>query len=151
MNYIHKLDNWIIEVVQESYLWIWDRTGIYIGTLIFAACVGDRAFWGSVDWLGFIWLGFMGMQAAWRYLAQSKDLRELNDMQRMYCELTLRFVCALLFFFFLAVSVIEGNFRHIISNVFALMWIYLFCVQVRERDPKELFTTFGMQSPQPMT
>lgn len=50
-DWLDDADAWLIDKVQDAYLWLFDRTGIYVGVLMFAMCVIDHiimiAQWGS--------------------------------------------------------------------------------------------------------
>jgi hypothetical protein len=138
-NYLHIADERMIEVMQDSYLWLWDRTGVYVGTLFFAFCAADLAFYGNLCWFDFAWLTLMGVIAGIRYVAQTKSLRELNDIQRMWRDIWGRFYIVLFTLLFMAGDVVLVNWMHFVSDTCNLGYLLIGCIQIREREPKEFF------------
>jgi hypothetical protein len=139
MNSLRALDQRIIDLVQEAYLWLWDRTGAYVATFLFASYVADHFCWGPLGWLDFFFLAFFGWWAGIRYVAQSKDLRRLNDVQRAWRDFSPRLYFTLVMLPFVVGHAAQLEAWKLASDGFMFLWIYLACVQVREREPKEFF------------
>lgn len=139
MRFLHAADTTIIDLVQEVYLWLWDWIGVYVATLMFAAYVSERVCWDRLGWFDFVLIAFTGAWMGLRYLAQSKDLRSLNAAQRAWRDFTIRQFFSVFVFGSLAVDAFQLSAWHVASDAMFLVWTYLGCVQVREREPKEFF------------
>jgi hypothetical protein len=139
MKRVLAADTFLIEITQEAYLWLWDWTGVYVATLMFAAYVGERFCWGRLGWFDFVLIAFTGTWLGLRYLAQSKDLRSLNAAQRAWRDFTIRPFFSAFVLGALAGDAFQLSAWHVASDAMFLTWNYLGCVQVREREPKEFF------------
>lgn len=139
MKRILAVDTYLIEATQEAYLWLWDWTAVYVATLMFLAYVGDHVCWRALTWLDSAFIAFAGIWIGYRYVAQSKDLRRLNAAQRAWRDFPPRPFFVFIFVGLLAGDILQLNAWHFASDVFMLIWNYLGCVQVREREPKEFF------------
>lgn len=140
-----RIDAYLIDRTQTAYLWLWDRTGIYVATPMFAACAADHfCYPAQAGWLrifGIIVLGWFGLWCGVRYLAQAtNDLRRLNAMQRGWAAWSLRpYFILLIVPVFLFQDIVQLNALHTLGDLFFAAWNYLGCVQVRDREPKEFF------------
>lgn len=134
-----KFDAKLIDIVQNAYLWVWDRTGIYVSTLLFILYVGDHFFWAALKWFDFIFLAWAGLWCSYLYVVQSKDLRRLNDDLRQWRDFAVRPYLMILSFSIVMVDVLSLNAWHLASDICWLGWGYLACIQVRDREPKEFF------------
>lgn len=72
-----KLDRYLIDGSQNSYLWLLDRTGVYLATILMVAHIGSFACLtlrdGKLSWL---WMGFvliLGLGDMIRYWWQEKE------------------------------------------------------------------------------
>lgn len=139
MKTLIAIDNRLIEITQEVYLWLWDRTGVYVATLMFAAYVGDHVCWGPLHVGNFIFLALAGAWASRVYFVQSKDLRRLNDLQRGWRDFVMRPYLTMFGFAMIVEQVLYLDVWRFASNVLMMVWTYLNCVQVREREPKDFF------------
>lgn len=148
MKWLRTVDDRLVAAIQESYLWVWDRTGVYVGSLMFAAYCGDHVFYGPLKLFNFFFLGVAGVWCAHRYLVQSKDLRWLNDLQRCWRDFALRRFLMIFSAVVLASDIIQANAWHFASNLMFLIFNYLGCVQIREREPKEFFASIKLAGAQ---
>lgn len=137
---LRALDDHLIRLTQEVYLWLWDRTGVYVATLMFAAVVGDHVFWHPLEIFDFIVLAFFGVWAGVRYVAQAKDLRWLNATQRAWADFWLRRPVMVVIAVLLAGDVLKLDAWRAASDVCSFAWNYLACVQVRDREPQDLLS-----------
>lgn len=132
-------DTYVIETVQEAYLWLWDRTGIYVGTMIFSAAVCEHLAYGRLGWGSFFSLALVGAVATTRYIAQQKSFRLLNAMALSWRMPWLRYffnVCLTLCVF---ADVSKPSLGGFLSDLFFALWNYLACICVRDREPKDFF------------
>lgn len=141
MNKLRTLDDYLVAAAQEIYLWLWDRTGVYVATLLFAAIVGEQICWGPIKIWGFAFLAIFGATSAYAYMVQAKDLRLLNSMQRRWRENGLRLAFTVMVLYFTASDAVKLNAWGSAGSAFLLIWSYLSCVQVRDREPKDLLST----------
>jgi hypothetical protein len=140
---MHKLlaaDTYLIETTQEAYLWLWDRTGVYVATLIFSAVVCSHVVHG-LDWGSFIGLAIMGAFSTQRYIAQQKDLRRLNLLALGWRTPWLRLFYLSILFACVVADIAKFRAGELVGDIFFALWNCLACVQVRDRDPKDLFQT----------
>lgn len=140
MNKLRALDSAIIELVQEAYLWLWDRTGVYVATLIFTAYAIDQLASTHMRLFNFLTLGIMGACCGVRYVAQGKNLRHFNDMQRQWRHFFARgpVMVAIALFILQEVALLDG--WQALGDVAFMSWCYLACVQVRDREPKNFLS-----------
>src|SRR5256885_11187356 len=81
--FLRRCDERVIRLVQESYLWLLDRTGVYVATLAFG--VYALAVWIEVTVLEgepWLWCAFLAMIGAGnipKYLMQDKGEITLHN------------------------------------------------------------------------
>lgn len=133
------IDDKIIAWTQTVYLWLWDRTGIYVATLLFIGIVFSTFLYDrKMGIFDFILVTASAIWCGMRYAVQGKDLRLLNTLQRSWAEWTVRrYLLCLINIPILFLSLLELNPWHVSSNLLSLAWLYLACVQVRDREPPE--------------
>jgi len=57
--FIRKVDDKVLGVINDAYLWVLDWTGIYVGTIVFISCAPSFVhLWngGGSRWITVIWL-----------------------------------------------------------------------------------------------
>lgn len=139
MKRILEADTRMIELTQEAYLWLWDRTGVYVGTLIFMASVVDHSVHLPMRWFHLLSLGFMGLFSGARYAAQQRDLRLLNAAALEFRAPWLRSVTLGILFGSVIADLTGGKLWLLLGDLSFAIWTYLACVCVRDREPKDLF------------
>lgn len=133
-------DEYLIEIVQSTYLWLWDRTGVYVASILFVLIVVDHVCYGPLGPFDFTILAIVGAWATYLYVAQAKDLRQLNLMQRAWAGNWFRLLSVILTIAALATALFDLNYWRLASNAAWLAFTYFACVQVRDRDPKDFIT-----------
>ena len=133
---MRKIDQWIIDAVQRTYLWIFDRTGVYAGTLLFALGVTANAVYG-IDATRIVLMGVWGICCAFRYWMQDTDETRYNALAESDRTFIGRYLCVFLGVVNLAASVITMNALEMIGEIAFLSWVYLMCAKVRRREPPE--------------
>lgn len=136
MNLIAEIDNRVIRMVQEVYLWLLDRTGVYVGTLIFAFGAIDN-FCLGLTFFRFVMLALIGVWSAGRYLAQATDLRRLNRFARNFADTWFRVPITVVLAGSLTFEVCQLNWWRVTAHASFFCWLYLACIQVRDREPKD--------------
>lgn len=141
MKKILVVDKYLIESMQAAYLWLWDRTGVYVASVLFALIVGHHVCYGPLKPLDFALLAIAGTWAGYLYVAQAKDLRQLNSIQRGWRDSPLRLCSVALSAFMLADAAFTIDAWHCAGSILWLAFNYFACVLVRDRKPKDLFST----------
>jgi hypothetical protein len=135
MNILKSIDDALIRFAQDAYLWLWDRTGVYVGTVVFLAySVGVATLRGAI--MSSILFVISAITLALpRYFAQGKSLGLLNAMQRAWAASRLRMVATV--FLCLLTLVSLDHLSEAIGLVSIISsWVFA-CVQVRDRKPPE--------------
>lgn len=136
---IRKLDMFLIQQTTRAYLWLYDWTGVYVGTLMFAAIsiswmLQFRSFWAAV-------IGVMiGVPACGlRYYVQATDEVTYNTMAEYATRDFMRGVMLMMVVAFCVRNII---FLSVVDAVGETMWLalcYLITVKIRKREPKNFF------------
>lgn len=138
-----KADAWVISKTQEAYLWLFDRTGVYVGTLMFASYTFTVALCfirsGPAWWL-FLFLASIGWTSGVRYLWQDKGEHvRYNAVSLMVERATWRygfnlFMIACVIFDFLGLHFVQG-----LEETGFLVYSFLLTTKIRDRDKKPFF------------
>lgn len=139
-----KFDAWVIQHFQDAYLWLLDRTGIYVGTVVFlngVVMVLDLIRRQSMWLAAFIMIVILILSLP-RYLLQgAKEYETFNHMATFEEGLPGRHIFLVLNLICLALPpyTMLGALNSVCQQV---MW-YLFCLRIRERDKKPFFESVG--------
>lgn len=140
-----QIDSWLIDRHQRAYLWIYDWTGIYVGTLASLLVFVGQAI--SQSLISAVILNLLIstpnlIYNGWMYYQQSKnDLKGFNiralGLQKFGIYLRLFMVSA---FITISISAAIDHLWGSIGNIICLASsIYLTAIMIREREPKEWF------------
>lgn len=141
-----KVDAWVLSKIQDAYLWLLDRTGVYVGTLMFATYVYVAA--GAIFarheslwlWLWMVLLAMTGWVAGIRYLWQDKAQHERYNSLAMFMEQwRWRHICNVLIGMVLIFEIIILDPLGASSQIAFLVYGYLLLIKIRERDKKPFF------------
>jgi len=137
---LNKIDAILIRAFEESYLWFFDRTGTYIGTLInVTAALGIGVDVFSHNWIGVGLIGTTGLISgplhwALQHFRPEDEYNKIVLAAREYrVGPFVRLMLVLTFVFSLPMA-------HIAWSM--LPWTilnYLPCVMIRKRDPRGFF------------
>lgn len=141
---LKSIDSKIIEAVQAAYLWLYDRTGVFLATLTFATIVADVFCGGLTTGLrlfDFLFLGYVGLTSAVRYHMQSTgQIAALNLGQLELRNSTIvRPIFIALMLSIIVIATYKSDAWKVASALLALLWQYLFCILIRDREPKDFF------------
>lgn len=141
---MNKIDFWALCKVQTTYLWLLDRTGVYVASLCFmiyaiiASCFvlggsGSLWLWGPL-------LVVVGVSNTPRYLMQDKGQNDRYNalalfMQGMQFRNYLNVFLLGIFFGELLLGEVFGA----IANLLFILYGYLQIVMIRDRDKKPFF------------
>lgn len=138
---LKTIDGDIINFVQSCYLWLFDRFGIYIGSLMFVMYVSHIAM-SNIPIGAAVRICFIVLSSyLWSgpvYLLQAKhDLITLNSRQRLWTTFRFRKIVTILSFSVVLLDAAELHVRDVISDILLIIFMYLGCVQARDREPPE--------------
>jgi len=145
---INKIDNWIVDRTQRIYLWILDWTGIYIGSIaIWITVIGNLSSYLTYKvppTLGHMTIIFClttpnFLISIIAYLEQDKKKFERINFRAIIFRASpfkIYWSIMLLTYLFVQFMVGEG-IAQIINFPCCIVWMYLFTILVREREPKE--------------
>lgn len=140
-----KLDESAKQAAQNSYLWLLDRTGVYVATVQMAMYLLSGALItlknGYMPWWIIIFLGLPGVFMGMKYLLQDKGKNDaINAGAMMYEASGFRqfanfyFTTMILLDFILRAGLYDVGF-----NLILLMIGYVETIKVRDRDKKPFF------------
>lgn len=135
-----KFDAWLIHHFQGAYLWLLDRTGIYVGTVIFlnGTLVILHLIQQNSMWLAaFIMVAILLISLP-RYLLQGAEKYETfnqvaafeEGMSGRHLFLILNLIC---------LALPPYSMLDVLNNVSQQVMWYLLCLKIRERDRKPFF------------
>lgn len=139
MNKLSELDARVIDRVQNIYLWLWDRTGVFLATPIFILIVAEYLCLWPLKPRHFAFIAIMGAWSTWLYVAQGKSLAALNSISRSWRDFPLRQAFVAMSLALCVADAAKLDAAHVVSGMFHLIFLYAACAQVRDRDPKDFF------------
>jgi hypothetical protein len=139
---VRKFDDAIIDIFTDGYLWLWDRTGIYLATIMF---------WGIILFTGIslitsklpvldiiIALVWIIMILPYYIFQKEGNLTVVNSMSRRW-----RYSFGRSMAYALQIGMLVGGFymgdNHLPITLSVWLVQYLLCVQIRDREPKSFF------------
>lgn len=134
------LDDAIVDRIQDAYLWLWDRTGIYLGTCaILLIALGP-----AIAPHNPVQIALLAVQTvpliALRTLQQRGCLTVLNTQAEWFRSWSLR---RMLLLFCLILLIGSLDLRSMCAYALNLIAaFYALAVQVRDRQPKDLFAAW---------
>lgn len=141
MRRIVEWDAWLMAQSQRAYLWLLDRTGVYVATvgmLIYALGVSVFMFGqGKVSVVLTVILGLYGVILGFRYWQQDTQKNgEFNEISRNWSEAVVRRILMTMTLVIGAASFqnLFTMFSYICDFVF---FGYVLTIQIRERTPPE--------------
>lgn len=140
-----KFDAYLIERINTIYLWLLDRTGVYVATIMFDAYVVAAATSlcranGLPIWYWMIILAFIGLFLGPRYLMQDKgEVLRFNIASLVLEKWVGRHVINVILMSFLVLDLLRLEpFDGLIQIIF-LLFGYLNIIKIRDREKKPLF------------
>lgn len=146
-----RVDAWVLFKIQDAYLWLLDRTGVYVGTLMFATYVYVAA--GAIFareesfWLWMVLLAMTGWVAGIRYLWQDRAQHERYNMMAMFMEQwRWRHTFNIFIGMVLIFEIITLNPLAASQEIAFLVYGYLLLIKIREREKKPFFKPAGVNT-----
>ena len=86
-------------------------------------------------------LGYVGLQCAARYWLQGNgQIKTINEAQLVVRNSR---IIRPIFIVFMLWIIITGSMKsqpwHVASAIMSLLWQYMFCILIRDREPKDFF------------
>ncbi len=138
-----KLDNWIISYLQNLYLWLLDRTGVYVATLMFVTYVGGFSpdiIRGEFPWWNLMFIGLAALIIAIPYQEQNNgDIKRYNAFAIKIEGLFLRHAFNSFQIGLAVGSVIAGRYINSAGCLVMLIYQYLWVIKIRDRDKRPFF------------
>jgi len=143
----HAFDQFLLSKVQDGYLWLLDRTGVYVATLIFgsflvAGAIGIFQNKSDPGWMVFlgVCIAIIGLSCLFPYSLQDKGKNEKFNALALYIEAgyTRHFFVGLQYGFLVS-HLIHLDVISIIATVFLIACFILQTVKIRDRDKKPFF------------
>ena len=139
----HAFDQFLLSKVQDGYLWLLDRTGVYVATLMFASfCVapGISIIQQKFILLSGICIAIIGLICLFPYHLQDKGKNDAFNASALSIEAGRpRHFFLGLQYWFLVSDVIQFNLIGTIGTVLLIVCLVLQTVKIRDRDKKPFF------------
>jgi len=138
MTRLRAIDQRLIDWVQAIYLWIFDRTGMQVGVCTFLLLAPLFLIRGVDGWGAFIALAMCGLYSFLLVAAQTTGLATFNMMARGWRESPFRLAAMALDVGFLVADLITLDLARMAGDVILIVvFLYLSCIQLRDREPPE--------------
>lgn len=149
MKFLKSLDGKVAASINAAYLWMFDRTGVFVGTiglLIFAANL-SMIEWGKAP--SFL-LAVLIIIAAinlvilgYRYWLQGSGNTKIYNAQAAgYLEqVKLRLFFNILCLQTFVLDAVSGDWRGSVLNILIMTYGYIPCILIRDRDKKPWWET----------
>ncbi len=137
------MDEKMIKLVQDAYLWVFDRTGIYIATvsmimtvLAYSLITLER---DKVDFITLFGLAIIGLHCMFKYKLQHAGSYEAyNANARLWQQSRLRFYLLCFWIGIILSDVFRGSILGFASSVLiTVLFHYVWVCQIRKREPPE--------------
>jgi hypothetical protein len=138
-----KVDAWILKYIQEIYLWLLDRTGVYVATACFSiyAIVGlSEVAEGGRAWLWGSMLIFAALSLIPKYLMQDRCENErFNAISMAMAGFPWRHWITIPIGLVAIAEVITLHPLSALSDFGFVLYSYLSIIMIRDRDKKPFF------------
>lgn len=138
-----NLDQKILSLFQEGYLWLLDRTGVYVATvafLIYAVIALMEISNGSSLWIWGPLVAFVGLAQSNAYRMQDRAQNEKFNLIAMMMEVSrLRHYFNLLLIALALSAMLTLDVRFFFSQFGFVAYGYVMLVKIRDRDKKPFF------------
>lgn len=138
---MRKIDQNLINLTQEVYLWAYDRTGVTVGALsfvIFTYLNFSTEIHTGGSKFGLILVIVLNTFCTWwMHIAQRKSDQLYNAMAERWRRSLFRFAMLVWGFGGITVFSIEGDLYEVHWYLIMLVGVYFGCAKVRKRNPPE--------------
>lgn len=138
MKFLAALDERLIALVQEAYLWLWDRTGVFVGTLVATLMLIAAWLTTEILWGGALLAAVFTIYGVVLIFMQGAGLASFNVQARRWRGSILRILLIVYDVASLLGEVYSGHLAHALAGILIIVSVlYLPCVQLRDREPPE--------------
>lgn len=136
---MRRLDRFIIHSVQDVYLWIFDRTGLCVGTLaltlpVLAIILGGH----GLGWFEMLYLSYMALVSWVLYSDQMNNRIELFNARAERNRMSMgRRVLNIIVVYGIIQDVVRLHPTHLVGWLGWLAFSYVMVIQIRKREPPE--------------
>lgn len=145
MRWLRRLDDKVVEGFTKAYLWLFDWTGVYVGSVIgvcVAAMVAQSISSPKLGWSSAALDTLLLLPiAVSRWIIQhSFDGKFYNDLAEMARTHWISLALRIVFILFMWVSFLRAPvWFWVTRDITFIALIYLTCVKIRPREPKKFF------------
>lgn len=138
-----KIDEKFLETTQSAYLWVFDRTGVYVATIGFAIQVTipflQSYSKGSLDYAGLFVMVFLAVGLGWRYHAQHANQFEIfNALSREMQVTRWRPFMLWMWIALVMANLLTMTWAYAFTSALQLFYFCYVCAwQIRKREPPE--------------
>lgn len=149
MRKIAEIDEKIIDRLQEAYLWLFDRTGVYVATTSMVLII----MWfvvGNLRSPDYMWLTLLGLVACIicglaqisRYRLQDRaQYEKFNAIALLSRQDDIRISFQSILAVFAALDALNLDVLSFIRDMCLIIYFMTFAIMIRERDKKPFFET----------
>lgn len=140
MKFLASVDERLILMVQEVYLWLWDRTGVFVGALTAVLALIAATLTTSTLLTAALAGAIFSLHGILLIFIQGAGLRIFNAQARQWRRSILRPLLIAFDLACLAQEAWEGHLPHVMGYLLIITGLlYLPCIQIRDREPPEKF------------
>lgn len=138
-----SIDVQIQKATQDAYLWLFDRTGIYVSTIGMATQVSVAFLqsWndGKINYMAVFVAAFLSINLFARYhLQHSGSYETYNAVARHWYEFKLRHVACVSWLAFAMITALLRDWGYCFASLLQLVYFgYMMTWQIRKREPPE--------------
>jgi hypothetical protein len=142
----HNIDQWVINRIQTSYLWLYDWTGVYVASVAVISFLLGKAIAGfRVDSISLCLTIWNIVVLIPMYLLQDKgNYKRYNRCALIVQGLTVRLVFTWSIIFIGIIEICMLDFRQACNSFALVFYMYSTCICIREREPKEWFKQYKL-------
>lgn len=137
-----RIDDWIIERVQDAYLWLWDWTGATVAACQFVMFVMYIVlrYGANFRTRDIVFVGIFGVLSAIDSYRQINNQDVFNAWARRNREvLSMRMLLNVFIVDSVFVFAVDHNGWGLVSETTWVVLSYLMTTQTRDREPREFF------------
>lgn len=136
-----RFDAYLIKLVQEAYLYLFDRTGVYAATLavVFYVPVIGLNFASHPFFNGFMFLAVTTSLGRGYYLQDKQAYAQYNAVVETMRNMSIRHPLQISILAGLLVFLVSMDVMLTLSNTSCAIYMYLLLIKIRERDKKPFF------------
>ena len=138
MGWYLRIDQYLINKIQDAFLWLFDWTGIFVAPIALCMFVLTIIIRGKINPFDYIALALIGYALLDYYRDQaSENFTVYNLRARFMQSIWIRHLFVLLTYVAMVITIINVDIKGFIGEILFISYMYLLVVQIRKREPKE--------------